>query len=405
MNRETGAAAVREAKPRESDMKRNVAILNLATLLLWMAMYWYVPILPAYAQSLGATATMIGVIGGSYGLMQVLLRAPLGVVSDRLGRDRLLLVIGFLTLVASALLFLFLKDIVWVLVARTLAGMGAAWWVILSTSYGKYYSEETQVKAQGVINAYSNAGKLVAVLAGGVLVQFLGYPAAFAMALACSAAGMVLVLGLKPVEAHNTREKVPFRYMWQLLRNKPLMGVSVLALIGSLVSFAAPMTFAIVAAKALGADSIQLGLMSFIYFGGALLANLFVATKAYRRLGGIRSMVLFFLIGAVACVPMFYTQSVGLIFLMQFLTGISFGATSAAFMGMALKCADQSHRGAAMGMHQSVYAFGILFGPIITGAMVDAFSFDVSFWLICAMGVAGAVLCVLLIPREFDKMT
>ena len=58
-------------------MKRNILVLNLAAVFLWMSMYTYVPTLTSYAASLGATAAMIGAIGGAYGIMQIALGALL----------------------------------------------------------------------------------------------------------------------------------------------------------------------------------------------------------------------------------------------------------------------------------------------------------------------------------------
>ena len=56
------------------------------TFLYWGALYVYSPILSVYAQSLGASFTTIGMVVGAYGFVQMLLRIPLGIWSDRLGR-------------------------------------------------------------------------------------------------------------------------------------------------------------------------------------------------------------------------------------------------------------------------------------------------------------------------------
>ncbi|MEF9863963.1 MAG: MFS transporter, partial [Christensenellaceae bacterium] len=143
-------------------MKRNILVLNLAAAFIWMSMYSYVPTLPSYAMTLGANAVMIGVIGGAYGIMQIFLRIPLGILSDKTGKDKLILTIGFVILTISAFMFVFLKSPIWIVIARGVAGAAAAWWVIISASYAKYNSEENQIKAQGVLSASANIGKFVA---------------------------------------------------------------------------------------------------------------------------------------------------------------------------------------------------------------------------------------------------
>ena len=72
----------------------NRIVILVMTLFFWVSSYPYVPIISAYARSLGADATMIGLIGGAYGLSMMLLRFPTGVLSDRLGRRKIFIVLG-----------------------------------------------------------------------------------------------------------------------------------------------------------------------------------------------------------------------------------------------------------------------------------------------------------------------
>ena len=116
----------------------------------------------------------LGAIGGAYGVMQIALRVPLGIISDKIGKDKFLLLIGFVILAVSGLMFIVAKDTFWVMMARGVGGAAAAWWVVICASYSKYNEEDKQVKAQGLLNASSNMGKVVAALAGGLLAQAFG---------------------------------------------------------------------------------------------------------------------------------------------------------------------------------------------------------------------------------------
>ena len=49
-------------------------------------MYTYVPVLSPYLESKSYTFSVIGIILGSYGFMQILIRLPLGIYSDKLGK-------------------------------------------------------------------------------------------------------------------------------------------------------------------------------------------------------------------------------------------------------------------------------------------------------------------------------
>ena len=62
----------------------------LVTSLFWFSMYTYVPVLTSYIESLGASHKMAGAIIGSYGFVQMILRIPLGILSDRMHKKRFL---------------------------------------------------------------------------------------------------------------------------------------------------------------------------------------------------------------------------------------------------------------------------------------------------------------------------
>ena len=64
------------------------------TFLFWLASYPPVPIVSAFADAMGASAGMIGLIGGAYGLAMVIVRMPLGILSDRLGKRKIFIILG-----------------------------------------------------------------------------------------------------------------------------------------------------------------------------------------------------------------------------------------------------------------------------------------------------------------------
>jgi MFS family permease len=81
------------------------------------------PILPLYAQDLGATVGIVGLVVGSAGLARLIFNFPAGSVSDAIGR-RPFLIAGPLITATGAVLAGFAGS-VWQLVAyRFLAGMG-----------------------------------------------------------------------------------------------------------------------------------------------------------------------------------------------------------------------------------------------------------------------------------------
>lgn len=377
--------------------------MDLAAGLMWFSMFAYVPILPAYAGSLGADAAVIGLIGGVYGVLQIALRFTLGLWSDRLGRDRLLLAAGFALMVLSALMFLAGETLAWVIAARTVAGAAAAFWVVLSAAYTKYQRSDTQVKGQGTLAFSANAGKVLAAVSCAFAAQYLGYRATFVTALATAAAGLVIVGCIRDVPSPR-RRACTLKDQLRLFRSRDLWVFCVLALISQMVSFAVPTTFTPVVAENLGADSMQLGLMQVVYFAVTSLTSLVVATRLYRSVGGIWMLVLTFAAGAVSCVPDFYT-SLPSIYVMEVLSGICYGVTLAVLAGFVVQAVPPGQRGAATGVFQAVYAVGIFLGPVVAGAVFEGVSAAAAFWLFAALCAACAAACPFVVPSRYAAMT
>ena len=114
----------------DSNKKPRIFIYQLAILFFWFSQYAYVPNLSTYAKELGVSLTVIGMITGSYGLGQTLLRVPLGLLSDRLGKRKIFVCSGFITALTASLLFYFFEQPYMMIVARTVAGFAAAAWVV-----------------------------------------------------------------------------------------------------------------------------------------------------------------------------------------------------------------------------------------------------------------------------------
>ncbi|MBP2680038.1 MAG: major facilitator superfamily 1, partial [Deltaproteobacteria bacterium] len=63
----------------------------MLTLVLYLGAYMRLPLVPLFAQGLGASTVDVGMINAGFMLAAAALALPLGLMSDRLGRKRLIL--------------------------------------------------------------------------------------------------------------------------------------------------------------------------------------------------------------------------------------------------------------------------------------------------------------------------
>ncbi|MEQ8705316.1 MAG: MFS transporter [Phaeodactylibacter sp.] len=146
-----------------------------------------IPILPIYANELGASGTVIGLVAASFSFMQFLVAPFWGNLSDRKGRRPILLISIFITGLGY-LIFAHAGSLILLFTARIVAGIGSA---NISTAQA-YISDTTppdkRAKAFGIIGAAFGLGFIFGPPLGGFLkgnfgIEYVGYVAAALSAL------------------------------------------------------------------------------------------------------------------------------------------------------------------------------------------------------------------------------
>ena len=156
-----------------------------------------------------------------------------------------MLLIGSAVLAVSCAILMLADNTGLIILGRLIAGAAAAWWVIQSATYAHYHEDETQVKAQGVIAASANWGKMAAALVSGLAAQFLGIRSIFTFSFFIAIAGVFLIIGIKDipqkkpdaaVASKNTSKQI-MKDLLPLFRNRDLMVFSLLAILSNILCF------------------------------------------------------------------------------------------------------------------------------------------------------------------------
>src|SRR5512140_236437 len=119
--------------------RRNVVMFAVGILCYWAAMYVYVPTFSVYAESLGASLSVVGLAVGMYGLTQMLTRVPVGVWSDAMGKRRGIVVVGMLICGVAAAGLALSPSAGWLVVFRGVMGLAAATWVCSTVLFASYF--------------------------------------------------------------------------------------------------------------------------------------------------------------------------------------------------------------------------------------------------------------------------
>ncbi len=147
----------------------------------WCSQYVYNPFFTVYLDSLGIAASMVGLIVGSYGFMQMVVRIPSGLITDLYGVHRYFIIMGLTLPVAVNLIMYHFQTPLMFLAARVLSGISASTWLSFVVYFSRFSVVEDPNRNMGMLMAADHSGILIAFILGGVLhdrtgIRFSLYP-------------------------------------------------------------------------------------------------------------------------------------------------------------------------------------------------------------------------------------
>ncbi|MEH7098419.1 MFS transporter [Neobacillus vireti] len=345
--------------------KRALPILFLVMFLVMVGFGIIIPVLPFYAQEIGATPTELGLLMAVYSLMQLIFAPIWGQVSDKIGRKPVMM-LG----IAGLALSFFIQAIstqLWMLfAARILGGILSSANMPTAMAYvADITTEENRGKGMGIIGAATGLGFVFGPAIGGIFSKIsLNMP--FYLASGSSFITLVLVFILlkeSKQDGSETGQKRPA--FWKAL-NGP---ASILFFIQFLISLSLSgleATFAYFAAKKAGLDSIQLGYIFMIMgFGSALVQGGLVGrlTKRFGERAVIQGGMMVSAIG-FALILLINSFTTAAIFLTIF--GLGNGVIRPSVSSLLTKLSTAGH-GRSTGLLSSFDSLGRIIGPPLGG--------------------------------------
>ncbi len=370
--------------------KRSINFFIFTTAMLWFSLYAYIPELSTYANTLGASYRMIGVITASYGLTQLLLRIPLGIVSDLMGKRKIFIVLGLVISVISSSVTFFFPSGISLLVTRSLAGVTASTWVIFTVMFSSYFKKEEATKSVGLMHSYNAIGQLMAMVIGGAISYWFGTRYLFLLAAVGGVAGLIASFSIH--EGPLTIKKSTMKEYLEVATHPQLVTVSIMGILSQLITFATAFGFVPILAKNLGANSLQLSLLTILAIVPAIIISRLAGDFFPRHFGRKNTIRLGFIISGLLCVVMPWLQSLSLLYIAQFISGIGRSLVFPLLMGLGIEDFEQEKRATAMGVYQAAYGIGMVLGPISLGFIAQSYGLFVAFGVTGVFGLVGLIM-------------
>lgn len=370
-----------------------------------------IPVLPLYSLHFGASPWEIGLLFGSFSLMQLIFAPILGRWSDRIGRRPILL----MSILGTAISFLVLgfANSLWMLfLGRMLDGMSGG---NISTAQA-YIADVTPLEkrssAMGIIGAAFGLGFVIGPAIGGLLGHY-SIQLPFFVAAGLAFINTLAILLFLPETLSEEQRKthsaagVPLLQTLASAKDTPLGNLMLCSLLSTMAFSLVTALFTLFTENRLHWHARENGML-FAYIGilgvliqGGLLRRIVPRTgeKPLIVLGAILLCI------SIAALPL--NSSVAWVVLAS--SGLSIGNSLVTPMlsGLASKSADAQSQGAILGLMQSIASFGRMIGPAIGGFLLNfdlhhaELPYGISpFWFSAVLMALGTITALRLVPKN-----
>ena len=362
------------------------------------------PIMPLYAETLGATFTQIGLLSSAWSIARFIFSAPAGRLSDTVSRKKVIMG-GLLAYAIVSLLYVLAWDFNSLLSFRFLHGLGSAATMPVAMAYAAELAPRGEEgKAMGTLNLAMFGGMGLGPLIGGSLTDMFSLSAPFYVMCAMTAFSLILVMLFLP-ESQSNIEKTdkPRPSFRNILSNRVLLASFVFRAVnalgrGAIMGF---LTIFMTTAVADGGMALSVTAAGWVLSIGQI-SNAVLQQPSGRLADRYNKNMLIIIGGLVSAFGMaLFPLSRTFVHILG--SRLLFSLGSALMMPALSAIAAIEGReygvGTTMSVLQSAMSLGMMGGPLLSGIFADMFSLKPIFFIGSGISFLGLVFFVILQPR------
>jgi len=374
--------------------KRSISGLSLIFALRMLGLFMILPVFSISAQQYsGSTPMLIGLAIGAYGLTQALLQIPFGMLSDRIGRKRVI-TIGLLLFAAGSAVAAMAETIEMVIAGRLLQGSGAIAAAVMALT-ADLTRDEQRTKAMASIGISIGLSFSIALATGAALEHWIGLAGIFWTTALLAIVGLGVLHFWVPTPHrcvnHRDIEPVPKQFL-NVIKNpqimRMVMSIMVLHLLLTTSFFALPLALQ----DGAGLDKSQhaLAYLPILLIAFVTMVPFIIIAEKKRKMKAV-------FIGAIATLGIaelgwaFMPNSLVTIMFSLWLFFTAFNILEASLPSMMSKLSPLENKGTAMGIYSSAQFIGAFIGGALGGSLYASFGLQgifvgsavlIFFWLL-----------------------
>lgn len=357
-----------------------------------LGLFMILPVFSVYAEHIpGATATLIGLTLGIYGLTQACLQIPFGILSDHIGRKPVILIGLILFFIGSAVAALS-HSIYFLILGRALQGTGAIGSTVLAT-VADITPIESRSKAMAFIGLSIGLAFTVAMIVGPVINYWFRLSGIFWLTAILALIGIVLtawkIPEIPPASCTPCNSPPPFfkggnqisKGVNAVLHNRQLLRLNFGIFSMHAILTALFIVIPIILTKQLSLTEWQQIILYLIILilGFAFALPFIIIAEKKKKIKGVfvAGIIAIFIVQCLffmfaknspdiaAAIPTPFFK--GGVFVLLFLFFAAFTLLEALLPSLVSKIAPPERKGAAMGIYSSSQFLGIFAGGSIGG--------------------------------------
>ncbi|ULJ62037.1 MFS transporter [Wielerella bovis] len=356
-----------------------------------LGMFLVLPVLSLHAHSLAGAdeaskLKMVGLAMAAYGLTQALLQLPLGMLSDKIGRKKVIY-LGMSVFALGSFIAAFTNDAQTLVIARAIQGAGAVS-AAVTALLADLTREEVRTRAMSMIGLSIGLTFSVSLVLSPMLSKFIGVQGLFALTGILSLTSIALVKYYTPNPTqlrHHEDTQVSIGRIGEVLKNTQLLRLNygIFALQAGLMAIFTALPFAL---RHLGWDKSEHWQ---VYLPATVLGLIFMIPAII--IGETRNKLKQVFVLGIALVLLaqfaliFSLSSVWIVGAVLIIYFIGFNILEASLPSLVSKIAPSDLKGTAMGVYNTTQSLGVFTGGLIGSKMYALFGFVGVFGFCCVI--------------------
>ena len=379
-------------------LSRDVVLLSMAIFFTDASHSTVIPIFPGYAKGVGASLSMLGSYGSVAAMTMLLLSLPLGRLSDRYGRRRMM-VPGLILFIVVPLSYMAAQSPYHLYPIRIALGLGVG--LIFGNGFllmSEVAEEGFRNVAQGLYMTSMGLGFTLGPLVGGFAAKLVGPSLSFKISSGFAVLGLLLLLMVKENRVKESGKTEARMGLSELVRDPRIIASGVANFVNSLMFNAITLFFPVYSSD-IGLDEADVGI-GFTSRGLASTAVRLPVGSLTRRIKALNLMAAGLLLSAATIFTVSNSSGLVLVCVLMGVQGVAYGVYLTSGNVYVSEEAPKDRKATAMAVYSMFGNIGGIVGPATLGVIAENIGARGALQFSAVVTVLGVALAMILARRD-----